>query len=75
MMPNSHASVSHIPQLAARTLACAVIKQALSDALDPTTPTDVRKDAQAFLAGDQWYQAWCTAGGYKPTPMLSRHTV
>ena len=34
MMPNSHASVSHIPQLAARTLACAVIKQALSDALN-----------------------------------------
>ena len=75
MMPNSHASVSHIPQLAARTLACAVIKQALSDALDPTTPTDVRKDAQAFIAGEQCYQAWGSAGGYKPTPMLSRHTV
>jgi hypothetical protein len=64
--------VAHIPGLAARTLACAVIKQALVDALDPTTPQEIRADAQAFLSGDEWYRMWCNAGGYSPSPLLHR---
>jgi len=44
------AACANVPQLAVRTLACAVIKQALSDALDPTTRPDVRRDAEQFLA-------------------------
>lgn len=62
----------HVPSLAARTLACAVIKQAMLDALDPTAPPAVRKDAEQFLAGDSWYEAWCETAGLQPTPMLSR---
>ena len=65
-------TVAHVPGLAARTLACAVIKQALVDALDPTTPEDIRQDAQAFLSGDQWYRMWCHAGGISPSPLLHR---
>jgi hypothetical protein len=65
-------NVAHIPELAARTLACAVIKQALVDALDPMTPREVRADAQAFLSGDQWYRMWCDAGGYTRDPLLHR---
>jgi hypothetical protein len=62
----------HVPGLAARSLACAVIKQAMHDALDPTAPPDVRRDAEQFLAGDRWYEAWCETAGLEPTPMLSR---
>jgi len=62
--------MAHIPGLAARDLACAVIKQALTDALDPTTPADIRADAQAFLSGDEWYRMWCETGGYEPRPLL-----
>jgi len=62
----------HVPSLAARNLACAVIKQAMLDALDPTAPADVRRDAEQFLAGDQWYEAWCETAGLAPTPLLSR---
>lgn len=62
----------HVPSLAARNLACAVIKQAMLDALDPTAPADVRRDAEQFLAGDQWYEAWCETAGLVPTPLLSR---
>jgi hypothetical protein len=64
--------LAHIPGLAARPLACAVIKQALMDALDPTTPLNIRQDAQTFLSGDEWYQLWCDAGGYTSTPLLHR---
>ena len=66
------ASDVHVPSLAARHLACAVIKQAMLDALDPTAPPDVRRDAELFLAGDQWYEAWCETAGLTATPMLSR---
>jgi hypothetical protein len=62
----------HVPTLAAKTLACAVIKQAMLDALDPTAPPDVRRDAEQFLEGDRWYEAWCETAGMQPTPMLSR---
>jgi hypothetical protein len=62
----------HVPSLAARTLACAVIKQAMLDALDPTAPADVRHDAEQFLEGDSWYEMWCETAGLKPTPLLSR---
>jgi hypothetical protein len=60
------------PELAVRTLACAVIKQALSDALDPTTPPDVRRDAEQFLAGDAWFRRWCVAAGMPPVRMITR---
>ena len=53
-------------------LACAVIKQAMMDALDPTAPADVRHDAEQFLNGDSWYEAWCETAGFQPTPLLSR---
>ncbi len=69
------AAFSHVPELAARALACAVIKQALSDALDPTVPPDVRRDAQEFLAGDRWYYRWCNAAGLSPKRLLSRRTA
>lgn len=66
---------AHIPGLAARNLACAVIKQALMDALDPTAPPDVRADAQAFLSGDEWYKVWCEAGGYNARPLLHQRAA
>ena len=62
---------AHVPQLAAKTLACAVIKQALADALDPTLPEDVREDAQEFLAGDEWYRQWCMVAGLKPVRLFT----
>jgi hypothetical protein len=71
-MSANESTFAYIPGLAARNLACAVIKQALVDALDPTTPPDVRADAQAFLSGDEWYRMWCTAGGYTSRPLLHR---
>ena len=66
---------TRVPELAVKTLACAVIKQAVRDALDPTAPPDVQLDAQEFLAGDQWYRRWCTAAGISPVGMLSRRTA
>ena len=63
---------SDVPVPAVKTLACAVIKQALSDALDPTTPPDVRRDAEQFLAGDAWFRRWCMAAGMPPTRLISR---
>jgi hypothetical protein len=53
-MAQSPATYSPVPELASKTLACAVIKQALADALDPTQPADVRRDALKFLSGDGW---------------------
>jgi hypothetical protein len=64
---------AHVPILAARELACAVIKQAMRDALDPTAPPSVRHDAEQFLTGDPWYDAWCETAGIVPTPMLTKH--
>jgi hypothetical protein len=61
-----------LPEPAVKTLACAVIKQALADALDPTTPPDVRRDAEQFLAGDAWFRRWCVAAGIHPTRLISR---
>jgi hypothetical protein len=60
------------PEVAVKTLACAVIKQALVDALDPTTPPEVRRDAEQFLAGDAWFRRWCMAAGIRPTRMINR---
>lgn len=74
-MPSSYTATSQIPELTARTLACAVIKQALADALDPTVAPAIRKDAHEFLTGDDWYRVWCSAAGFKATPLLSRHIV
>jgi hypothetical protein len=54
---------SDAPEPAVKTLACAVIKQALADALNPTTPPAVRRDAEQFLAGDAWFRRWCLAAG------------
>jgi hypothetical protein len=71
-MMQSPAMYAHVPELAAKTLACAVIKQALADALDPTLPSDVRQDAQEFLEGDDWYRQWCTVAGLQPIRLLSR---
>jgi hypothetical protein len=67
------AAYVNAPGLAVRTLACAVIKQALSDALDPTTPPDVRYDAEHFLAGDAWFRRWCVAAGLRPIRLITRH--
>jgi hypothetical protein len=66
---------AHVPSLAARELACAVIKQAMIDALDPTTPADLRRDAEEFLAGDSWYSAWCETAGLQPVPLLSKRVA
>ncbi len=74
-MPYRNALLAHIPDVAARTLARAVIMQALEDALGPTTPSQVRADAQAFLEGDQWYRMWCEAAELKPEPLLHRHAA
>jgi hypothetical protein len=65
---------AHVPSLAARELACAVIKQAMTDALDPTAPADLRRDAEQFLAGDVWFEAWCRTAGMEPRPLLSRRS-
>jgi len=69
-MNGNSTNVAHIPGLAARSLACAVIKQALADALDPSTPEAIRTDAQTFLSGDEWYRMWCNTGGYDTAPLL-----
>jgi len=66
------AACRNVPELAVRTLACAVIKQALSDALDPTTHPDVRRDAEQFLAGDAWFRRWCVAAGMQPIRLITR---
>jgi hypothetical protein len=66
------AASANAPGLPVRTLACAVIKQALTDALDPTTPIDVRRDAEQFLAGDAWFRRWSVAAGMRPTHLLTR---
>ena len=71
-MMQSQAGFHLVPELAAKTLACAVIKQALADALDPTLPFDVRRDAREFLEGDEWYRQWCTVAGLQPIRLLSR---
>ena len=63
---------AHVPSIEARSLAHAVILQAMKDALDPTTPAQVRRDAEAFLAGDSWFEAWCETAGLQPKPLLSR---
>lgn len=62
----------HVPAIEARVLACAVIKQAMVDALDPTAPAELRRDAEEFLAGDGWYQAWCETAGLNPKPLLTK---
>ena len=69
---SSAVAYAHIPELAVKALACAVIKQALADALDPTTPAEVRRDALDFLAGDVWYRRWCVAAGLPPVRLISR---
>jgi len=66
------AAYANVPELAVRTLACAVIKQALADALDPTTPPAVRRDAEEFLSGDAWFRRWCVAAGMRPTSLITR---
>ena len=70
-MMQSQPIFPHVPELASRTLACAVIKQALADALDPTQPLDVRRDALEFLSGDDWYRRWCATAGLKPVRLIS----
>ena len=70
-MTQSPATYAHVPELASKTLACAVIKQALADALDPTQPADVRRDAFKFLSGDAWYRRWCLMAGLKPVRLMS----
>ena len=68
----STVAYAHVPEFAAKTLACAVIKQALADALDPTVPVNVRRDAEEFLAGDAWFRRWCLAAGMKPIRLITR---
>ena len=71
-MMQTQPAYPHVPELASKTLACAVIKQALADALDPTQPADVRRDAFEFLSGDDWYRRWCSMAGLKPVRLISR---
>jgi hypothetical protein len=71
-MMRSQSTYLHVPKMASKTLACAVIKQALADALNPTQPFDIRRDALEFLSGDDWYRQWCTMAGVKPVRLLSR---
>ena len=66
------AAYANSPTLAVKPLACAVIKQALADALDPTTPPEVRRDAEQFLAGDAWFRRWCVAAGMSPAGLITR---
>ena len=66
------AAYVNAPELAVKTLACAVIKQALSDALDPTIAPDVRRDAEEFLSGDAWFRRWCVAAGMPPVRLITR---
>jgi hypothetical protein len=66
------AAYSNVPNLSVKPLACAVIKQALSDALDPTTPLEVRRDAEQFLAGDAWFRRWSVAAGMSPIRLITR---
>jgi len=66
------AAYANLPEVAVKTLACAVIKQALADALDPTTPPDVRRDAEQFLAGDAWFRRWSAAAGMRPSRLITR---
>jgi hypothetical protein len=47
-------------------------ERTLLDALDPTAEPTVRHDAEQFLTGDAWYEAWCQTAGIDPTPLLSR---
>lgn len=71
-MAHNAARDAHVPGLAARELACAVIKQAMIDAVDPTVSPELRRDAEQFLAGDSWYTAWCETAGFEPDPLLTR---
>lgn len=71
---STSAASAEIPKTAVKTLACAVIKQALVDALDPTTPLEVRRDAEQFLAGDAWFRRWCMAAGIRPTRLITRRS-
>lgn len=73
-MPNQTA-FAHVPELAAKTLACAVIKQALADVLNPTLPPEVRREAQEFLAGDPWYRQWCSVAGLAPVLLFPRRAA
>jgi hypothetical protein len=66
------AACADVPEFAVKTLACAVIKQALADALDPTVPPAVRQDAEQFLAGDAWFRRWCRAAGLPPARLITR---
>jgi hypothetical protein len=72
---SSATAYTHVPEMAVKTLACAVISQALRDALDPTVSLNVQQDAREFLAGDEWYRRWCTAAGIRPVRLLSRRAA
>jgi len=61
-----------VSEMAVKTLACAVIKQALCDALDPTVPERIRRDAEQFLAGDVRFRRWSAVAGVPPDGLLSR---
>lgn len=51
-------------------LAAAVIKQAISDALNPTAPSIVRREARHFLENSDDYRFWCRMGGVDPLALL-----
>ncbi len=74
-MSDRHTEYAHIPSLAARALARAVIGQAVADALDPATPDKVRADAREFLAGDDRYRAWCLLAEMRPVPLVPRRAA
>jgi len=63
---------SHIPSLAARPLAQAVIKQAMLDAVDPRVPANVRKEAEDFLSNECRYIPTAKAAGLDPKPPMTR---
>ena len=53
-------------------LAVAVIRQALSDATNPTAAQRVRASARAFLANSPMLRQWCSLAGLDPSLVLSR---
>ena len=53
-------------------LAVAVIRQALSDATNPTAARRVRASARAFLADSPMLRQWCGLAGLDPGLVLVR---
>jgi hypothetical protein len=56
MIPRHRASST--PLAAHRHLALAVVRQAVTDAVNPSTPASERQSARRFLAGNGMFRFW-----------------